>query len=200
MARKIFLVAIIVLASACSHAIPRLGLSGRYLDGRDQFLRGRGGDMDRAVSSLENVVREDPTYKDSLTLLGRAYYRQERYSDAYGILQRAVSINKDDEIAWLTLGMTQLRLNDNQRGLESLKGAVTLLSKVSVSGYREFKEWDNTHQVRTALRRCALLISKGIESKEEVIRSSEALLRVMDEEENVQRINKPRQQMKDVTR
>lgn len=190
----------VVLIGACTHAIPRLGLSGRYTEGRDQFLRGRGGDMDRAVSALENVVREDATYKDSLTLLGRAYYRQERFSDAYVILQRALAINKDDEIAWLTIGMTQLRLNDNERGLESLKGAVTLLSKVSVRGYREFNDWDNNNQVRTALRRCALLITKGMESKEEVIRSSETLLRVMDEEENAQRINKPRQQLRDLTR
>jgi len=81
--------------------------------------------MDRAVSALETVVRDDPTYKDSLTLLGRAYYRQERFADAHVILQRAVAVNKDDEIAWMTLGITQLRLNDNARGMESLKGAVT---------------------------------------------------------------------------
>lgn len=155
--------------------------------------------MDRAVSALENVVREDPAYKDSLTLLGRAYYRQERYTDAHMILQRAIAVNKDDEIAWFTLGLTQLRLNDNDRGLESLKGAVTLLSKVSVRGYREFNDWDSNNQVRTALRRCALFVAKGVESKEDVVRSGEVLLRTLDEEENVQRINKPRQQLRDLT-
>lgn len=187
-------------ASACTHAIPRLGLAGRYTEGRDQFLRGRGGDMDRAVYALENVVREDPTYKDSLTLLGRAYYRRERYADAHVILQRALVVNKEDEIAWLTLGLTQLRLNDNDRGLESLRGAVTLLSKVSVRGYRDFEDWDGKNDVRVQLRRCALLIAKGLESKEEMIRANELLLARMDEEENYQRINKPRQQLRDVTR
>ena len=196
---KCLLLILIFPIVACTHAIPRFGLSGRYLEGRDQFLRGRGGDMDKAVRALESVVREDPTYKDSLTLLARAYYNQERYADAYVILQRALAINKDDEIGWLTIGMTQLRLNDTERGLESLKGAVTLLSKVSVSGYREFKDWDNTSQVRTALRRCALMITKGSESKEEVIRSGETLLRVMDDEENVQRRLKPRQLQRELT-
>jgi tetratricopeptide (TPR) repeat protein len=156
--------------------------------------------MDRAVSALESVVRDDPTYKDSLTLLGRAYYRQERFADAHVILQRAVAVNKDDEIAWMTLGITELRLNDNARGMESLKGAVTLLSKVSVSGYRGYKLWDTNNQVRTALRRCALSVSKGIESKEEIIRNTEGLLARMDEEENFQRIQFPREQLRDVTR
>jgi len=156
--------------------------------------------MDRAVSALETVVRDDPTYKDSLTLLGRAYYRQERFADAHVILQRAVAVNKDDEIAWMTLGITQLRLNDNARGMESLKGAVTLLSKVAVAGYRGYKLWDINGQVRIGLRRCALSVSKGIESKEEIIRNTEALLARMDEEENWQRIQFPREQLRDVTR
>lgn len=197
---KTFFIAILLGAIACTHAIPRFGISGRYLDGRDQFLRGRGGDMDRAVFALENVVKEDPTYKDSLTLLGRAYYRQERYADAHLILQRALAVNKEDEIAWLTLGLAQLRLNDHDRGLESLKGAVTLISKLSVSGYRDYQDWDSKNDVRAQLRRCALLIAKGLESKEEMIRANELLLARMDEEENYQRINKSRQQLRDVTR
>ncbi|MBM4260171.1 MAG: tetratricopeptide repeat protein [Deltaproteobacteria bacterium] len=197
-AKACFLMLLMMLhVVACTHAIPRLGLSGRYLEGRDQFLRGRGGDMDRAVGALENVVREDPTYKDSLTLLGRAYYRQERYADAHVILQRALAVNKDDEIAWLTLGLTQLRLNDNHRGMESLKGAITQLSRVSVRGYREYEDWDSNNQVRTELRRCALVIAKGVDFKQDVLRATEVLLARMDEEENFQRINKPRQQQRD---
>lgn len=200
MPRKLCLLVLVMavqIAGCTTHAIPRLGLAGRYLDGRDQFLRGRGGDMDRAVSALENVVREDATYKDSLTLLGRAYYRQERYADAHAILQRALAVNKEDEIAWLTLGLTQLRLNDNHRGMESLKGAITQLSRVSVRGYREYEEWDSNNQVRTELRRCALVIAKGVDFKQDVLRATEVLLARMDEEENFQRINKPRQQQRD---
>ena len=64
--------------------------------------------MDKAVVSLEYVVSQDPTYKNSLTYLGRAYYRKERYKDAYVILQRAVAVNKDDEIAWLALGLVAM--------------------------------------------------------------------------------------------
>lgn len=183
----------VVLAIACTHPIPRLGTAGLYLDGRDQFLRGKGGDIDRAVNSLEAVVKVDPSYKDSLTLLGRAYYEKERYRDAYAVLQRAIAINKDDEIAWLTLGLAQLRLEQDQKGIESLQGAITLLSKVSVRGYRDYPDWDSNKQVSVAIRRCAFLVAKGVEAKTDILRSSEALLARMDDEENFQRINKPRQ-------
>ncbi|HME61909.1 MAG TPA: tetratricopeptide repeat protein, partial [Candidatus Binatia bacterium] len=69
--------------------------------------------MDKAIVALESVVGQDPTYKSSLTYLGRAYYRKGRYRDAFAILQRAVAVNKEDEQAWLVLGVTELRLGQN---------------------------------------------------------------------------------------
>src|ERR1043166_5587050 len=131
---RLFLLAaasLALVAVACSSAsIPRFGAGGRYEEGREQFLRGRGGDMDRAVDALEFVVSRDPTYKSSLMYLGRAYYRKARYQDAYAILQRALAVNNEDEQAWLALGITQLRLGQNEKGLETLKGGITLASKV----------------------------------------------------------------------
>ena len=167
-----------------NHPIPRFGIGGRYNEGREQFTRGRGGDMDTAVASLEAVVKEDPRYKDSLTLLGRAYYRKGRYQDANQILQRALVVNKDDEIAWLTLGMTQLQLGEDQRGIETLKGGITLVSKVAVLGYRNYPEWDVKGGVRAAIRRSAFEITKGVEAKQEILRSCDTLLSRMDDEEN----------------
>jgi len=152
--------------------------------------------LDKAIVALESVVRDNPTYKDSLTLLGRAYYGKERYQDAYAILQRALAVNKDDEIAWLTLGLTQMRIEENEKGLETLKGAITLLSKVSVSGYRDFATWDSNHVVRASIRRTVLLINKGLEAKADLIRTTETLLSRMDDEENSLRILKSRAQQR----
>jgi len=170
-----------------NHPIPRFGIGGKYNEGREQFTRGRGGDMDLAIASLETVVKEDPTYKDSLTLLGRAYYRKGRYQDAYQMLQRAVVVNKDDEVAWLVLGMTQLQLGEDGRGIETLKGGITLVSKVAVPGYRNYPEFDVKGAVRTAIRRSAFEITKGVEAKQDILRSCETLLTRMDDEENYQK-------------
>src|ERR1051325_1548638 len=103
-------IALIGLSIGCNHAIPRFGVGGRYEEGMDQFLRGRAGDMDRAVTSLEYVVSQDPTYKKCLTYLGRAYYRKGQYPAAFAVLQRALAVDKEDEIAWIALGVTQLQI------------------------------------------------------------------------------------------
>ena len=101
--------------SGCS--IPRFGVGGRYLEAKDEITRPRGGDINKAIANLEGIVRENPTYQDSLTLLGRAYYKTGRYQDASLILQRALAVNKDDEIAWLVFGLTQLRLGEDRKSV-----------------------------------------------------------------------------------
>jgi tetratricopeptide (TPR) repeat protein len=176
-----------VLAAGCTANIPRFGTGGRYEEGKDQFLRGRGGDMDKAVVALEQVVSRDPTYKDSLTLLGRAYYRKGRYQDAYAILQRALAVNKEDEIAWIALGVTQLRLGHDAKAVETLKGGLTLASKVMVENYHNYPYWDQRGTVRGAIRRAAFMVMKGAEEKENIIQATDRLLASVDEEENFQK-------------
>ena len=185
-----FFAAIVCLgAVSCSNTLPKFGVGGRYEEGKDQFFRGRGGDMDKAVVSLEYVVSQDPTYKKSLTYLGRAYYRKERYKDAYVILQRAVVVNKEDEIAWLALGVTELRLGQNEKAIETLKGGVTLASKVLVEGYHNYDRWDLRGTVRASIRRSAFYLTKGVEEKENIIQTTERLLAQIDDEENAQKNN-----------
>ena len=175
------------LFACSSSSIPRFGVGGRYQDGIGQFMRGRGGDMDVAVAALEYVVSQDPTYKNSLTYLGRAYYRKGRYQDAFAVLQRALAVDKEDEMAWLALGLAQLRLNQNDKGIESLKGGITLANKVWVDGYHNYIYWDTRGIIRASLRRSAFLITKGIEEKENIIQNTDRLLALVDDEENFQK-------------
>jgi hypothetical protein len=183
-----FLTMILLMAViGCSHSIPRFGIGGRYEEGRDQFFRGKGGDMDRAVTALEYVVSRDPLYKDSLTYLGRAYYRKGRYQDAFAILQRAVAVNKDDEVAWIALGLTQMRLGQTDKGMDSLKGGITLAHKAMVEGYHNHKNWDSRGVVRGALRRSAFLLAKGPEERDNILQTNDRLLALVDDEENFQK-------------
>ena len=180
----------IALASftmACAHYIPRFGIGGKYEEGKAQFLLGRSGDMDVAITALETVVKENPKYDDSLTYLGRAYYRKGRYFDAFEILQRALAVNKDDEIAWIAIGLTQLRLGQNEKGIETLKGGITLASKVMVNGYKDYMFWDTRGVIRAAIRRSAFLLAKGVEERREIIESTDRLLALVDDEDNFQR-------------
>jgi len=175
-------------ACGVTHRVPRFGTGGAYQEGKDEFLKGRAGNMDVAIQALERVVVKDPTYKDSLTLLGRAYYAKGRYQDAFAILQRAVAVNKDDEVAWLTLALTQLRLGENGKGLETLKGGITLMSKVSVPGYKDYPAWDQRGTVRAAIRQTAFLATKENEKLDALIQAGETLLTRLDAEERYQKI------------
>ena len=177
--------------------VPRLGTGGRYLEGRDQFLRGRGGNMDTAIEALQSVVKDDPTYKDSMTLLGRAYYRKGYYDISRQLLERALLINKDDEIAWLSLGLAQLRLGQEDAGMETLGGAITLVSKVSRGGYRNFPNWDSKGTVRTAISRAVVAYKRGLEEKDGIVRAVEVILVRMDEEHNFQIIDTSREWRRD---
>jgi tetratricopeptide (TPR) repeat protein len=167
--------------------LPRFGIGGHYNEGKEQFLRGRGGNMDTAITALDSVVRDDPTYRDSLTLLGRAYYNKGNYEVARQILQRALLVNKDDEIAWTALGLAQLQLGEDEKGIETLQGAITLVSKVSKNGYRNFPQWDGKGLVRSYISRSVVDIRKGAEAKPNLIRTCETLLTRMDDEENYQK-------------
>ena len=180
-------VALLSFSLGCNHWVPRFGVGGRYEEGIEQFLRGRGGDMDTAVVALEYVVSQDPTYKKSLTYLGRAYYKKGRYQDAFAVLQRALAVDKEDEMAWIALGLTQLRLGQNDKGIESLKGGITLANKVMVDGYHNFLYWDTRGLIHASMRRSAFLITKGPEEKDSIIQNTDRLLGLIDDEENFQR-------------
>lgn len=161
-----------------------IGIGGKYLQGKEEITRRRGGDVDKAIASLEAVVLENPTYKDSLTLLGRAYYKKQRFRDAFQVLQRALTVNADDEIAWLVVGITQFRLNDDEKGLQTLQGGLTLFGKVSESGYKGFRYWDRAGRVKAATRAAVFIVRKGFEGKkEDMIQSIENLLAAVDLEE-----------------
>ena len=180
-------IALSCCAVACTHYIPRFGIGGKYEEGKGQFLLGRTGDMDVAIAALETVVKEDPNYNDSLTYLGRAYYRKGRYFDAYEILQRALAVNKEDEIAWISLGLAQLQLGQNEKGLESLKGGITLANQVMKNGYKNYIYWDTRGTVSAALRRSAFLVAKGVEERNGIIEATDRFLSLVDEEDNFQR-------------
>lgn len=172
-----------------------VGLNGKYNEGRFELLRRTGGNMEKAINNFEAIANEDPAYRDTLTLLGRAYYKKGRYQDAHLILQRAVRLKNDDEIAWLIFGITQLRLGDNDRGLESVRGGLTLFSKATANHkYRGYDSWDPGDKVNIATRRAVFVALKGLEQKDDLIRGVELVLSAVDDEEFHQVFEKTLQQ------
>ncbi len=184
-----------LLASGCSvldFRLPALGKAGKYKTSKKELAKPRGAGASTAVPLLEAIVKDDPFYGDTLTLLGRAYYQQRRYQAASQILQRAVLVNNEDEIAWLLLGLTQLRLGNNQQGLESLKGGLSLLYKKATKyDYLGYDSWDVNKLVQSSIRRAIFQVQKGgLENKQKLIRSGEIILVRIDNEEQYQSSDK----------
>ena len=183
--RKFFVCALVLGGLAGCWRPQGIGVGGKYNDASTELGKTqRGGNVNRAIVDLEYVVRKNPRYKDSLTQLGRAYYYAGRYSAAIEVLKRAVTLNRDDEVAWIVIGLTQLRRGEDQRGLESLRGGLTLLAKATRSGYKDFKEedWDRRGVVRRSLRRSISLARKGVGEKRRILLAGEVLLHRIDRE------------------
>lgn len=175
------------LVSGCGIRPPALGTAGQYRTGRSLLIQGRTDNIADSVPYFEAVAKKDPFYRDTLTLLGRALYYQGAYQDAFQLLQRALAVNKEDEIAWLTLGLTQLRMKEDEKGFENLKTGVALVNKVSKNGYRGYVRWDINGLIRASVRRAIVVVSKdGLGAKEELIRTGEQILRRIDDEEIAQ--------------
>ena len=164
---------------------PGFGVGGKYNDAIDELRKSRkGGNSRKVIADLQYVVRRDPRYRDSLTQLGRAYYYAGRYRAASDVLTRALVLNRADEIGWLVMGLTQLRQGDDEEGLKSYKGGLSLLAKATQDGYRDFTPefWDTRGVVRRSLRRNISLARKGVSEKRRLIVAGEDLLHRIDKE------------------
>ncbi len=90
-----------------------------------------------------------------------------------------------------------MRLGQDEKGLESLKGGITLLARESRNGYLGYEDWDLNGLVRTAMRRTVLLVAKGLEEKQNLMAATERLLIRIDDEEHFQRRDVKFQERKD---
>jgi tetratricopeptide (TPR) repeat protein len=83
------------------------------------------------VTYFSRAADVDPSYKipyrvpvGVLTYLGRAYYETGKDEEARKTLEKAVSLNKDDSLAHLYLGLTLLRTGDRDRGRKEIEGGL----------------------------------------------------------------------------
>ena len=75
-----------------------------------------------------------------------------------------------------------MQQGDDEAGLKSFKGGLTLLVRATREGYQEIPDefWDARGLVRRALRRSIALARKGVVEKRRIIQSGELLLHRVD--------------------
>lgn len=133
------LISICLLTLSYLFGCAAIRVAGDVQKGRNALQTGRPND---AIGYLMRAAEVDPAYKipyrvpvGVLAYLGRAYYETGKDGEARKVLEEAVSLNRDDSLAHLYLGLTLLRTGDQGRGRKEievgLKGIHEVLERIA---------------------------------------------------------------------
>lgn len=84
------------------------------------------GAFDRGADSLKRALGIFPDYYDALVLLGTAYVNHDDFEAAVPLLRRAAEVNKGGWLAFYSLGVALVKLNQLAEGTGALRSAVAL--------------------------------------------------------------------------
>jgi len=158
----------LVFLSACAG----FRVAGEVEAGRQALLTGK---PDAALARFQNAAQMDPAYvmkfsplqQSVWTYLGKTYYTTGKLAEARQALERASSMQRDDHLARLYLGLTLSKNGSREKGLREIesgmKGLHDWLEFISYNTtYGEF--WDPSRKIRSELEtNLAMISGKDIE-------------------------------------
>ena len=130
-----------------------------------------GGDNEMALGYFQSALKTDPSYRYGtayqqglLSYVGRTEYLTGRLPQARETLQRALTANKDEDIARIYLGLTLIRTNDREAGLKDveagIRGIHAWLDWVTETFRFSFGQyWDPAYAIRSAIQSDLAMIS-----------------------------------------
>ena len=161
--------------------------------GRQAYITGNN---EVANAYFRSAAQRDPNYIYGTALrqgiwsyVGRTEYATGRFPQAREALDRALSANKDENIAIarLYLGLTLARTGDRQKGLQEieggLKGMQSFLEYITETFRYSFgRFWDPGYEIRSAIKVDLAMISSRELDWQRLITESEWLGKMMEEE------------------
>ena len=161
--------------------------------GRQAYITGNN---ETANAYFRSAAQKDPNYIYGTALrqgiwsyVGRTEYAAGRFPQAREALDRALSANKDENIAIarLYLGLTLARTGDRQKGLQEieggLKGMQSFLEYITETFRYSFgRFWDPGYEIRSAIKGDLAMISSRELDWQRLITESEWLGKMMEEE------------------
>ena len=144
----------LLFISGCS------GVGGDVSAGRNALQTGRPND---AIGYLARAAAADPNYKlpyrirvSVLAYLGRAYLETGQDTQARQTLEKAISLDKDDSLAHLYLGIVMLKTGERERGRkeieDGLRGIDDTLEYLTTNRAYEVY-WDPGMKIRNDIRK-----------------------------------------------
>jgi len=96
---------------------------GHYMLGLSAW---KGGDLEKAESSLEKALSVDPSHVKSLVNLGRVFIGQKRHDEALEALTRAATIEPDSTEVHRLLGRTYHAAGKTEEAIDAYSRAIEL--------------------------------------------------------------------------
>ena len=128
------------------------------------------GNNQTALSYFQAAAQQDPNYIYSgllnqgvLSYLGRAQYLSKDYTQARQTLEKALRQNKTDNLARLYLGLTQVRLGDNETGLNNIETSMKRINAwlKYLKGNFPGEGWDPSGVIEGGSLSALAMISSG---------------------------------------
>ena len=157
-----------------------------------------------AADSDPNYVYRSMHYSEGIwTYVGRAQYATGKLKEARQSLERALSLDKDDNLARLYLGLTLWRSGETSRGLKEIEAGMR-----GVHDWLEYIErtrpfeayWDPVREIRGAIEKNLDNISGKDFDRQQLIASAEWLGQRMESEIDRARQDERRQFDRDFER
>jgi tetratricopeptide (TPR) repeat protein len=147
-----------------------LQTGGEVQSGRQALLEGKN---EAALGYFYGAAQKDPNYvyatgsspkQGVWSYVGRSEYLTGRLPQARQTLERALSANRQEDIARLYLGLTLAREGDRQRGLKEIEGGMrginSFLNYISqAQRYSIGQFWDPDRDIRSAIQSDLAMIS-----------------------------------------
>ena len=188
---------IIFFLSACAS----FQTAGQVQSGRRALLL---NDSEQALAYFQQAAQSNPGYvfeavwfrEGIWTYVGRAQYATGRLQAARQSLERALSMNKDDSLARIYLGLTRIRgeedrssgLKELETGLRDLHGWLEYMTASRPLG----PFWDPLREIRTEIEKDLALISTKDMDWQKLIESGEWIGQKMEDE--IDRVRRDEQQ------
>jgi tetratricopeptide (TPR) repeat protein len=179
--------AICAFLSACTS----LEVGGELQSGRRALFV---GDNETALAYFQSAADKDPNYVYGTALkqgiwsyVGRTEYAVGKFPQARQSLERALSLNKPEDIARLYLGLTLARSGDQQRGLTEIEGGMKgihdwleYISNAYRFSFGQF--WDPGRYIRSAIEGDLAMLSGKDVDWQKLMADGEWLGKRMEEE------------------
>jgi tetratricopeptide (TPR) repeat protein len=133
-----------------------------------------GGDDEAALGFFQTVAESNPNFvfttgsspRQSIwSYVGRTQYLTDQFPQARQSLERAISGDREENIARLYLGLTLIQLGDRQGGLKEietgLRGIQSFLDNIGrTQGFNIGQFWDPNRDIRSAIQFNLEMISR----------------------------------------